>query len=86
MAQFYLLNCTQVGNTSKRYAGELIDDALESTTPLVAAGAQLFPAADAGVAVVVAAAAIAQAQRGLARPEAILDGIMLGAAAIAALT
>lgn len=40
MATFYLINNVTVG-TSQRYAGELVDDTLESTTPITAAGGVL---------------------------------------------
>lgn len=85
MATYWLLNCTRAG-INKRYAGESIDDAVEGTQGMAAitqSGGQLYSTALGGNATVAAAALIAQQKRLNAVPDHELDGIMLGAAAIA---
>ncbi len=49
MATWYLINNIRVG-TVARYAGTLIDDAQNDTTPILAAGGLLYPSATPGLA------------------------------------
>lgn len=59
MATYYVLNTTIVA-TNKYFAGDLVDDAVDSTSTIAAAGAVLWPSSDATVA---AQAAIVQSKR-----------------------
>ena len=76
MATFYLINTTTVG-TSKFFAGDFLDDSLDATTAIAAAGGVLWPSADA---IVAAAAAKALAARRRGANESALDAIMSAAA------
>jgi hypothetical protein len=72
MAKFYLINTTIIG-TTKLLAGELVDDTVTNTAPIISAGGILWPAADA---VVAAGAAIAMTARLKGASESSLDTIM----------
>jgi hypothetical protein len=77
MALWYVINDMQVG-VQKRYAGELINDAVISTATLTAAGVILWPSADP---IVAAAAANAQAlkKRGQSFPNQQATSMMVAA-------
>ena len=55
--QWYLMNDVQISTLGRKYAGELVDDSVQSLTPIQAAGGVLLPASNPTIA---AAAAIAQ--------------------------
>lgn len=78
MAKFYLINTTQVGST-KYFAGDEIDDALDPKTEIEAAGGVCWPSADA---IVAAMAALTQSKRqNRSINESECDALMLAAAA-----
>ena len=78
MAKFYLINTTQVGST-KFFAGDEIDDALDPKTSIEAAGGVCWPSADSLVA---AQASVVQSLRkNKSINEAACDALMTAAAA-----
>ena len=58
--QWYLMNDVQISTLGRKYAGELVDDSVQSLTPIQAAGGVLLPATNPTIA---AAAAILAARK-----------------------
>ncbi len=79
MAKWILLNSVTVG-THFYFAGKTVDDAVQSLSPIQAAGGTFFPATDATVAAAAAVALATYKKRGQA-VAAILDSLMLASAA-----
>ena len=78
MATFYLINTTQYGS-DKYFAGDLLDDSVDPTSGIAAAGGVLWASADALVA---AMATLVRSKRtSRAINEAAADQLMMAAAA-----
>lgn len=76
MSTFYLVNTVRIGTTTL-FAGSYVDDSVTSTTAMVAAGALLWPSADATVAAAATVAQNARKYKGASEREC--DAIMTAA-------
>lgn len=73
MATFYLINTITVG-TTKMLPGSLVDDAVEDSAAILAAGGSLWPTSNATIAAAALRAQNAHTNRGASEEE--LEGIM----------